>query len=256
MYVERFYRRWVDRADLRQFRVRIRESDLLILCDHVLEAKACAALAAVRRDIEAFIAANNRFLTSLEPVTVDDDRAPRVVRDMAAAGRIWQVGPMAAVAGAVAQTVGEKLAQASRNVIVENGGDVYARTNGGRPLRFALYAGEDSPFSDRVGFEVDASSGIGVCTSSGRVGPSLSFGRADAVVAIADDAAEADAAATALANRLQAPTDIDEVVERAEASGRLRGLIACAGDRLGVWGDLELVRLDAREHAVAHGVAP
>lgn len=255
MYVERFYRRWVDRSDLRQFRVRIRESDLFVLCDHVMEAKACSALANVRRDLEAFIAANPRFLTSLEPFRVGDPRAPTVVRDMAAAASAWKVGPMAAVAGAVAQEVGEKLGQVSRNVIVENGGDIYARTNGNVPLRLALYAGEESPFSDRVGFEVDASDGIGVCTSSGRVGPSLSFGCADAVVVLADSTAEADAAATALANGIQTPDDVDETVRKAEESGRLRGVIACAGDRLGVWGDLELVPLQARKRTAAGGLS-
>jgi len=252
MYVERYYRRWVDRDDLRQFRVKIRESDLLVLCDHILEVKACSVLADVRRDLEAYIAANLRFLTSLEPVGIDDG-APEVVCAMASAGRAWQVGPMAAVAGAIAEQVGAKLGKVSKNVIVENGGDVYARTDGSRPLRFALYAGEDSPFSDRIGFDVDASAGIGVCTSSSKVGPSLSFGRADAVVAVANDAAEADAAATSLANRIQSPSDVDAVVHEAEASGRLRGVIACAGDRLGVWGDLELVRLGSEEHAAAGG---
>ena len=162
---------------------------------------------------------------------------------------------MAAVAGAVAQEVGKRLSQSCETVIVENGGDVYARTGNARPLRLALYAGEDSPFSDRVGFEVDASNGIGVCTSSGRVGPSLSFGCADAVVAIADDTAEADAAATAIANQIQKPADVDAAVTAARESGRLRGLIACVGDRLGVWGDIELVRLGAGELAT-QGVAP
>ncbi len=255
MYVERFYRRWVDRSDLRQFRVRIRESDLFVLCDHLLEAKACSALASVRRDIEAFIAANPRFLTTLEPFPVCDPRASTVVRDMARATCAWKVGPMAAVAGAVAQHVGEALGQVSRNVIVENGGDIYARTRGDRPLRLALYAGEESPFSNRLAFEVDASAGIGVCTSSGRVGPSLSFGCADAVVALADSAAEADAAATSLANGIRSPDDVDQTVRKAEQSGRLRGVIACAGDRLGVWGDVELVPLEVPKLAAAGGAS-
>jgi uncharacterized protein len=121
---------------------------------------------------------------------------------------------------------------------VENGGDIFARAP--RRVRFALYAGEASPFAGKLAFEVDASEGIGVCTSSGRVGPSLSLGRADAVVAIHPSAAFADAAATAIANRIRAPGDVAAVVREEEARGALRGLIACMGDTLGVWGDLEL----------------
>lgn len=244
MYVERFYRSWVDREDLCRFRVKIRESDLLILCDQPMEEQACAALADVRRDIEAFIANNARFQTSLGPVEIDEERAaPQVVCSMLAAGRAWHVGPMAAVAGAVAQQVGERIVDSCHTVIVENGGDVYARTTSPTPLRFAIYAGQDSPFSDKLGFEIDARGGVGVCTSSGRVGPSLSFGCADAVVTVADDTAEADAAATALANQIHRPSDVDLVLRAAQERNRLRGMIACAGDRLGVWGDLELVRL-------------
>ena len=95
--------------------------------------------------------------------------------------------------------------------------------------------------TDSILFEVDASEGIGVCTSSGRVGPSLSFGKADAVVAIADRAALADAAATAIANRIHTPDDIARLMDEAAAGGRLHGLLACCGDRLGVWGEIALV---------------
>jgi len=125
-------------------------------------------------------------------------------------------------------------------VIVENGGDVFARSS--EPVTCGLYAGERSPFRDRVAFRVDATAGVGVCTSSGVVGPSLSLGRADAVVAIARDTAHADAAATALANRIERPADVDRVVAEEAERGALDGLIACMGDRIGLWGEVELVR--------------
>jgi hypothetical protein len=124
-------------------------------------------------------------------------------------------------------------------VIVENGGDIYARTDG--ELRCAVYAGERSPFGDRLAFAVDARDGVGVCTSSGTVGPSLSFGRADALVVIAASAAIADAAATAIANRIHSPADVGPVVEESSGGPGLRGLVACCGDRLAIWGELELV---------------
>jgi ApbE superfamily uncharacterized protein (UPF0280 family) len=238
-YNQRFYRSWV-REDLERFQVTLGQSDLLILCDRQLKGTARGALRRVRRRIERQIEQDPRFASALEPYPVDAG-APAVVRGMARAAARWQVGPMAAVAGAVAGAVGRHLLRHARTVIVENGGDIFARAP--RRLVFRLYAGADSPFSDRLGFEVDARQGIGVCTSSGVVGPSLSFGRADAVVAIADDPAEADAAATALANRIRAPEDVGRVVARERRHGVLKGLVACAGDRIGCFGELELRRV-------------
>jgi len=236
-YTNRFYRDWTRSSGLQRFEIKIEQSDLLVLCDRDLREAALGELGRVRRDLETYMGDHPAFLTSLEPCAVEAG-APAVVRAMAEAASRWHVGPMAAVAGAIAQAVGLRLLEQCAVAFVENGGDVFVKSD--RPARFALYAGERSPFSDRVAFEVDASMGVGVCTSSGVVGPSLSLGRADAVVALARGAAEADAAATAVANLIQAPGDVDRVVSDEEHRGRLRGLIACAGDRIGFWGDIEI----------------
>jgi ApbE superfamily uncharacterized protein (UPF0280 family) len=240
-YTQRFYRDWVGRPDLAAFRVVQGESDLLILADEDLGRAAAGALARARTEVQDAIAARPGFLGALEPLD-GDGAEPPLVRGMLAAGRAFGVGPMAAVAGAVAQDVALALRAHSKTVIVENGGDVFALAPG--PVRFALYAGEESPFRGKVGFTVDASRGVGVCTSSGRVGPSLSFGRADAVVAIAPDAALADAAATSLSNRIQGPDDVEIVIEDERRRGRLTGAIAACGDRLGAFGELELFRFE------------
>ena len=239
-YEERFYRQWMHAGDLIRCQASIRESDLLILADREGSHEAREALGEVRTVIEEWIGRDPGFRDALEPREVPAD-APEVIRRMASAGRDWNVGPMAAVAGAVAEFVGRRLLQEGmENVIVENGGDVWARL--GRPVTFRLYAGEESPFSDRVGFRVDAEDGLGVCTSSGVVGPSFSLGKADAVVAISRDTAAADAAATSLANRVRRPGDVDPLVQDIGRSESLSGVIACKGDRIGFWGDLELER--------------
>jgi uncharacterized protein len=237
MYTKRFYRDWVGRADLSRFEVQIRESDLLFLCDRDLCEQAEREMVRVRALLEAYIARDPLFLTTLEPHRVLPG-APRVAEWMAEVCAPWGVGPMAAVAGAVAETVGRKLLESATTVIAENGGDVFARSD--ETVRFALYAGEGSPFSDKLAFGVDASRGVGVCTSSGRVGPSLSFGRADAVVTVAPDAAFADAAATAVANRVKTPADVERVVAQEKERGVLTALIACVGDRIGFFGDIEI----------------
>lgn len=237
-YNERFYRDWMGRKSLQRFQIQVKESDLFILCSKKMETLATRSLQIVRAEIERYIEGNRDFADSLEPVAVADD-APQAIQRMARAAEFWKVGPMAAVAGLVAEEVGSALAAECEEVMVENGGDVYAKA--AEPIRFALYAGEDSPFTDSVTFQVDARRGLGVCTSSARVGPSLSFGRADAVVAVHPDAAFADAAATSLANRIQTAQDVEDIVSEQKKCEALHGLIACCGDRLGIWGAVELI---------------
>jgi ApbE superfamily uncharacterized protein (UPF0280 family) len=238
-YEERFYRKWSKHADLYRFEVQNKQSDLLILCDLNLKDEATRALFEARRDIEETIARAPLFASTLAPMDVHSDSS--VIHSMVEAGRLWNVGPMAAVAGAVSEYVGRSLLRLSaRSVFVENGGDIFAMSD--RPVRFGLYAGEESPFKDKLTFAVPAQDGIGICTSSGKVGPSLSFGKADAVVAVHQDAAVADAAATAVANQIKTPDDVARVVEKEGERGLLLGLIACCGDKLGMWGDLELVQ--------------
>ena len=242
MYVRRFYRGWSERTDLVQFRVEIRQSDLLICCDKPscdAEPIAVRTLTNARAQIEGHIVRNPTFAASLEPVPLLGS-APPVIRAMTIAAQSWGVGPMAAVAGAIAEVVGRRLLdEGAQTVIVENGGDVFARADA--ELRFGLYAGEASPFSDRIAFRVGAKDGIGVCTSSEMIGPSLSFGRADAAVAIAADAALADAAATAIANEVKSEADVERAIAAHSERKDLAGVIICCGERLGVWGDLEIV---------------
>jgi ApbE superfamily uncharacterized protein (UPF0280 family) len=228
----------MERGDLHRFSVKISTSDLLILCSSSLENTARETLEEVRAQIEDYIAGHQDFASSLQPIRASKS-APEIVIKMVNAAKPWGVGPMASVAGAISEAVGKRLEKEAKTVIVENGGDVYVKAP--LPIRFGLYAGEESPFTDKVEFEVDASGGLGVCTSSGRVGPSLSLGKADAVVAISEDTAFADAAATSLANQVKTEIDVERVVRSQERSGMLRGLIVCCKDKIGIWGDLKLV---------------
>ncbi len=241
-YEHRFYRNLPKNRKLNQFSIKIMESDLLILCDENSEKIKNVAkqnLRKVRRDIERYLSQQPIFATSLEPIAVTDD-APAIAADMAEVGKIWKVGPMAAVAGAIAEYIGRALLEHVNTVIVENGGDIYARSD--EPVYFGLYAGEESPFKDFLTFAINAKNGLGICTSSGKVGPSLSFGKADAVVAIHRSASFADAAATALANRITNPKNVETIVEEEKKKALLDGMIACCGDKLGMWGDFELVK--------------
>ena len=146
------------------------------------------------------------------------------------------------MAGAIAESVGTSLRAFSRNVIVENGGDVFLSTE--RETTVGLFAGK-SPLSMRLGLRISPEqTPCGLCTSSGQVGPSLSFGQADAVTVWASSTALADAAATALANRVVAPEDIEPTLDVARSTEGLKGALVVLRDRIGVWGPIELVRLN------------
>ena len=185
------------------------------------------------------------FFESLEPLE-DDASAPRLIRAMLAAARSTTVGkspgvgPMAAVAGAVAEHVGRALQDAFHctEIIVENGGDLWLAF--ARPLEIAVFAG-DSPLSGIVGIEIDPElSPCGLCTSSGTIGPSLSFGYADAAVALCRDAAKADAWATSLGNMIQSAADIEPSLERLREAKELLGALVVVDDRMGIRGQLRL----------------
>jgi ApbE superfamily uncharacterized protein (UPF0280 family) len=212
------------------------ESDLYILSKGDATAAALDLLAEVRRDLVTYIHRDEKFCTALKPHQPAFD-APLIARRMAAAAARYDVGPMAAVAGAIAECVGEQL---SGDAVVENGGDIFV--NSGRPLVFTLYAGEESPFTGRLRFTPKVEGAYGVCTSSGTVGHSKSFGKADAVCVIARDTALADAAATAWCNRIEREADLEIVLEAAADDDEIMGIIAVMGEQIGVWGKVEIVR--------------
>lgn len=193
-----------------------------------------------RRTLEAYIVKDPSFLHTLEPYPPREGMPPLAVK-MAEAAAVAGVGPMAAVAGAFADLVGRHLARRSRDVIVENGGDIYLKAT--RRVTVGIYAG-GSPFSERVGLEIPPeATPLGICTSSGTVGHSLSFGRADAMVILAETAALADAVATAAANRVRSVTDLQEAVEFALGIAQVHGAVAIKDDRLAAAGRIKLVPL-------------
>ena len=193
-----------------------------------------------RDRLERYIAAHPGFRESLVPVFVPPI-APGVVRAMAAAGEAAGVGPMAAVAGAIAEAVGAGLVGESPNLIIENGGDLYLATT--RERTVGLYTG-DARIDGAVGIRVGADrSPLGICTSSGRIGHSLSFGDAASATVIASSCALADAAATAVGNVVRGRSGLQEGLRAAAAIPGVTGAVVTRGGELGAWGDVELVRL-------------
>ena len=240
MYQPRTYRQWAATEDLVSFRVVVGETDLLIRASSDFSDQALEIVKRCRAGLEDYITRHPLFAVTLAPIGVEDC-APALVREMAAAAQAAGVGPMAAVAGAIAREVGTGLLPFSEEVIVENGGDIYVRSS--RPRLVGLYAGE-SPLTGKVAFLIQPEdTPLGICTSSGTVGHSLSFGLADAAAAFSPSAALADAAATAIGNRVRTAEDIPGAIAFAQSVPGLTGVAIVKGDVLGVWGKVQLERV-------------
>jgi ApbE superfamily uncharacterized protein (UPF0280 family) len=225
------------------FRVTVSETDLLLQAVRTLEPETRESVVLHRGYLEAYIQENPSFRTTLAPWRLEGPAAT-IVRDMAEAGRVAGTGPMAAVAGAIAERVGRDLLRCSPEVIVENGGDIFLKVDG--PVVVAVFAGA-SPLSMRVGMRLDpGAAAMGVCTSSGTVGHSMSLGRADAVCVVSDSCALADAAATAIGNRVRGPEDIPDALAFAENLSGIAGSLIICEEKAGVWGRVEIVPLEKK----------
>jgi hypothetical protein len=236
-YQPKVYRHWIESKDLAAFTVKVKETDLYIRATSNLQRKAGRIVLKYRRQLEKYIEQYPEFQASLKPLPLPE-KAPRIVKEMIEAGQKANVGPMAAVAGAVAEFVGKELLDFSPEVIIENGGDIFMKVNSKKVV--GIYAG-DSPLTGKIGLEIEPrETPLGICTSSGTVGHSLSFGSADAVVILAESAILADAAATAVCNIVKKPADINPAIEAGRNISGLKGIVIIMGGDIGVWGSIKL----------------
>lgn len=237
---ERSYRNLVLKDNLVDFRVTVKETDLFVQALKPLEDITRELILENRGYIETYIKRYPEFARTLKPWRVQGPE-PKIINEMALAGEKAGVGPMAAVAGAIAEHVGSGLLKHSDEVVVENGGDVFLRLD--NPVTIGIFAGA-SPLSLRMGIRVESSQRpISVCTSSGTVGHSLSLGKADAVSVVSDSCSLADAAATSIGNRVISKAHIQSAIDFGKHIEGVRGIVVIIGDDVGIWGDLEVVPL-------------
>lgn len=240
MFQNRTYRTLSNRRGLVSFKATVKETDLHIQARTDLTETAVRAVLRARQMIESYIQTDPLFLTSLVPIRAKFP-TPTIAMEMIQAATLANVGPMAAVAGAVAEFTGRVLLENTPEVIVENGGDIFMRLE--KEAVFSIYAG-DSPLSMRTGVRIlDRGLPTALCTSSGTLGHSKSFGKADAVTILSPSCALADATATALGNIVQKTSDVQAAIDRGGEIPGVTGIIIIMGRTMGAWGDLELVRL-------------
>jgi hypothetical protein len=236
---QRFYRDFGKSERWEAYRVRVESTDLYIRSrgNHAFWVQ--TLVRDIRSELKEHIRKHPEFLESMVPLQPVRKVHP-VIAGMYRAAQKAQTGPMAAVAGAVAEHVGRGLLRRCEEVVVENGGDNFMKLK--EPGVNTIFAGR-SPFSGALGLRIEPErTPLAVCTSSGTVGHSVSKGRADAATIISPDGCLADAAATATANLVQSEEDFQGALAYALGIEGVLGAVLILGDKLAVQGDVELVR--------------
>jgi ApbE superfamily uncharacterized protein (UPF0280 family) len=239
VYQERFYRSFIQVEDLKKIEITVEQTDILFLLDKEISKDFLRErIIKYRKDIQGYIKRDKRFLASLEPLDILDD-APEIVKEMSKAARLAGVGPMAAVAGGICDFLGRDLLNLCSEVIIENGGDIFLRSE--RPRVIGIYAGNSS-FSGKVGIKIESEGNpVGICTSSGRIGHSLSFGNADSVTIISDRATLADSVATQTANLVKKKDDIKKAIGFAKNVRGVKGAVIIIDDVMASFGEIQFV---------------
>jgi len=238
-YQRRFYRDWVNADDLHLMHIIARETDLQILTNKPVPKEFIEErIRQYRWDIENYISRDRRFLVALKPINVELT-APAIIKTMAEAGKVANVGPMATVAGAIAEYLGRDLLKAGyKDVIIENGGDIFLKSRKTRSI--GIYAGK-AKLWNTLKIKIKAKdTPVGVCTSSGTVGHSLSFGCADSIIIISKNTAMADAIATATGNLVNSKKDLQKAIDFARSIKGVLGIVIILKNNMVSWGKVEL----------------
>lgn len=243
-YEKRTYRSQFNVTRFHSFEVKHLETDLWIGVNpssfkEEMKEKALAKIKELRGRLDEYIISEPFFKKSLKPFH-PSEQAPFEAKEMAAAAEKAGIGPMSAVAGLFAREVGNEIIQnfLVGEMVIENGGDIYVILK--NELVLSVFAGE-SPLSERIGLVIPAGKNkLGICTSAGTVGPSISFGKADAVVVICEDILLADAFATAFGNKVKSPNDVEKVINQSEKYLEILSMLIICEDKIGVRGDFEM----------------
>ena len=218
----------------------IEESKIHIKCDNKEAIKAAVKEIRLHREILVeYIGKHPSFQYALKPIA-PSSKMPRIVQLMTRASMAANVGPMASVAGALADIGLECMCEKEVKIaIVENGGEIAAFTE--RPIVISIFSNSSS-FLSKIGFRLRRENcPIGIATSSSKTDRTLSFGEADSVTVVAENAALADAAATAICNFVtgeDVEKSIQRGLEKAKSIEGVRGVLIIREDNSGLWGDL------------------
>ena len=243
-YKDRTYRRRFCSDRWHGFVVKYKETDVWVGVDKKSfrsEMPECTMqiIRELRDAMDVYLKQDPNYVLSLTTYEAQE-HAPETAKRMSEISHQLGVGPMATVAGAFAAHIAQELKNRFEieEIMVENGGDIYADIK--NDMDVCVFAGE-SPLSEKIGLHIEAKeSPLGICTSSGTVGPSLSFGKADAVMMVCRDALLADGYATVFANQIQTTADIDPVLNLIAREKDILSALIVKDDKMGIIGQFEL----------------
>jgi len=232
--MKRDYRNSYGGNHLHYYSISQKETDLKIGSDKILKTQAMALVEKYRKQIEEYIESVPSFLLSLNPIEGSSEIG--IIKEMCEESRKVNVGPFAGVAGAINKYVGYDLLKHCNELIIENGGDLFIKCN--NITKVGLYAG-NSPFTGKISILVNSEKyPVGISTSSGTVGHSLSFGKADAAMVISYNIVFSDVLATAVGNMVKNENDIESALDYAMKFRETIGALIVVGDRIGFKGDI------------------
>lgn len=218
--------------------IRYKYSDIFLSCDRDIRDRVLEPLESFYKDVEALIEKDQSFATSLSPIT-PESHYPETVKHMCKASEAYNVGPMATIAGAVCEFLAQALIDKCNKLIIENGGDTLVI--GEKNTTIGIHA-ENNYFKDKIRIRtLSGQNKFSLCSSSSTFGHSLSLGNCDLAVTLSPDAVYADAAATAIANDIKVPEDIDKKIAKYSKSKHLDGIIIIKDKKIGIWGKLALI---------------
>lgn len=247
MYEPRIYRNEMGKERFKTFTVEFLVTDLWIAVDKgsyssLIPEFVAEKVIELRKDLDNFIKEHSIFKSSLKSIDFPKDvHIPEVACEMIKASSKTGIGPMSAVAGAFSFFVGQAIENNFnvKELIIENGGDLYLNIIEDTVIK--IYAG-NSIFSNKIGIKIRSShSPLGVCTSAGAVGHSLNFGRSDAVMIACKNPLLADSYATAISNKLNDISDMDEVLQQIKLEKEIISSLIIIDNKLGITGDFELI---------------
>lgn len=233
--------------DIFSYQIVYKETSLFIRSPKDYKNRVLRTLISLRKPLENYIKENPDFLTSLSPLKPKKN-APKIVKKMCEVSQKTKIGPMSAVAGTIAEFLGYEILKWLKKenlkefLIIENGGDIFAYVN--EPITVGIYAGENSLFTGKIGIRISLlNQPLGICTSSGTLGHSLSFGKADAVVIVSNSASFSDTLATATCNLLKTQQDILKVIEFAKKFEELLFVCIIIGKNISFWSKVENIEV-------------
>ena len=239
MYEERFYRKDFSK-DWFSYEVHIKETDILVKSKaRLVQERIVDLTAGYRQDIEKYIEAFPEFKTTLSSFKMQGNPCA-IVKEMIEKSSALDIGPMACVAGALAEYIGKDLLGLTDGLVVENGGDVFIKKQG--RILLGIYAGPSSRINEFLLSIENTGPYLGICSSSSLLGHSLSLGRADMATVVSDSSIFADGLATKLANMVHDEDDIDEALAFARRFSLTKAVSLVKGQKIGVWGGVRLVK--------------